>query len=40
VIRAGNIVLPDELDIFKTGSEQIPVAASSKTKINKLLGPK
>jgi len=40
VIRAGNIILPEEVDIFKIGSEQIPVAATSKTKINELLGPK
>jgi hypothetical protein len=40
MIRVGNIVLPEELDIFKIGSEQIPVAVSSKTKINELLGHK
>jgi len=40
VIRAGNIVFPEELDILKIGSEQIPAAASSQTKINEFFGPK
>jgi len=40
MIRRGNIVLLEEVGIFKIGSEQIPVAASSRTKINELLGPK
>jgi hypothetical protein len=40
VIRPGNVVLPEEVDIFITGSEQILKAASSEAKINELLGPK